>query len=82
MIRRKMRLRHPLARDIVVVLVVKVLALAALWLFFFGPAHRPDVTPETMERAILGARSAPCPTGPSSAQGNRPAESRRNDRHV
>lgn len=82
MIRRRIRLRHPLAREIVVVLVVKVLALAALWVFFFGPAHRPDVTPETMERAILGARSAPIPAGLSSALADRPAESRRNDHHA
>lgn len=68
MVRRRMRLRHPLAREIAVVLVVKVLALAALYLAFFGPAHRPEVTPQTMERAILGAAPAAVPSDRSAKE--------------
>jgi hypothetical protein len=77
-----MHLRHPLAREIAVVLVVKVLALAALYFAFFSPAHRPEVTPEIMERAILGADSAVVPGRPSPAAAFRPTESRRTVHHV
>lgn len=82
MVRRRMRLRHPLAREIAVVLVVKVLALAALYIAFFGPHHRPEVTPQTMERAILGAASAVVPPGPSPMSASRPTDSRRTVHHV
>ena len=68
MVHRKMRLRHPLAREIAVVLVVKVLALATLYVAFFSPAHRPEVTPQTMERAILGAVSAVAPSDRSAKE--------------
>jgi len=82
MVRRRMRLRHPLAREIAVVLVVKVLALAALYITFFGPAHRPEVTPETMGRAILGAACPVVPSGPSPAPSRHSTDSRRTVHHV
>ncbi len=82
MVHRRMRLRHPLAREIAVVLVVKVLALAALYIAFFGPAHRPEVTPETMERAILGAASPVVPAGPSPTLFCHSTDSRRTVHHV
>ena len=76
MVHRRMLLRHPLAREIAVVLVVKGLALAALYVAFFGPAHRTEVTPQTMERAILGAASVP------PAPAFRPTDLRRTVHHV
>ena len=80
MIRLRMPFRHPLAREIVVVLAVKVVALAALYLVFFGPAHRPDLTPEAVDRAILG--TTPDADKPARSTGIRPAAPRRNDHHV
>ncbi|MBE0533726.1 MAG: hypothetical protein IH626_23125 [Rhodospirillales bacterium] len=77
-----MRLRHPLARDIALALVVKVLALAALYVAFFSPAHRLEVTPEIMQRAILGAASAVVPGRSSPAFPSRATEYRRNVHHV
>jgi hypothetical protein len=77
-----MRLRHPLARDIAVVLVVKVVALAALYIAFFGPHHRPEVTPQTMERAILGAATTIMPDGQPPMFTTRSTESRRTVHHV
>lgn len=76
------RVRHPLAREVAVVLAIKVVALAALYLFFFGPAHRPDLTPESVGRAILGANSEPDAVNPALLARTRPAVSRRNDHHV
>lgn len=55
MIPRRSRLRHPLAREITLVLTIKVLALAALYFTFFGPSHRPDLTPEAVGEALFGA---------------------------
>ncbi len=51
---RRLRLRHPLAREIAVVLALKVVALAALYVLFFGPSHRPDLTPEAVGDAVFG----------------------------
>lgn len=82
MIRLWTRVRHPLAREIVVVLAIKVVALTALYLVFFSPAHRPDLTPESMERAILGTLPASEADKPALSTGTRPADHRRNDHHV
>jgi len=38
--------RRRLRRGIGWALVVKLIALAVLWTFFFSPAHRPDMTAE------------------------------------
>jgi hypothetical protein len=45
----------PLARDIVIVLVVKAIALGALWLVFFrSPAgEQPASDPRQVERHVL-----------------------------
>lgn len=51
------RSRHPLAREITVVLIVKAAALATLYLLFFGPANRPHITPDAVDRHLLGAAS-------------------------
>jgi len=54
MIRLSAKLRHPLAREIVVVLAVKAAALALLYFAFFAPPHRPEVTPAAMDRLLFG----------------------------
>ncbi len=55
---RRLRLRHPLAREIAVVLALKVVALATLYFLFFGPSQRPDLTPEAVGDAVFGPVSA------------------------
>lgn len=37
--------RHDLRRKLIWLLAIKLAALAALWLLFFSPAHRPAVDP-------------------------------------
>lgn len=50
--------RHPLAREVAVALTLKVVALGALYVAFFGAWQRPDVTPETVETALFEATRA------------------------
>ncbi len=52
------RFRHPLAREVAVALAVKAVALGALWVAFFGPWQRPEVTPETVETTLFEAARA------------------------
>ncbi len=47
--------RHPLAREVAVALTVKAVALGALYVAFFGPWQRPDVTPGTVETVLFEA---------------------------
>lgn len=61
MTRPRMRNWHPLAREIALVLMVKLVALVALYMVFFGPANRPALTPEAVDRAVLGAAATPRP---------------------
>jgi hypothetical protein len=42
-----------LARGITWMLVAKAAALALLYVAFFSPAHRPDVTPGYVAEALL-----------------------------
>ncbi|MGH8315890.1 MAG: cytochrome oxidase putative small subunit CydP [Steroidobacterales bacterium] len=35
--------RHDLGRKLIWLVALKLVALAALWLLFFSPAHRPPV---------------------------------------
>lgn len=61
--RRTRRLADPsppprLRRDIFAVLVLKALALTALWLAFFAPWQRPATTATDVSRAILERPSA------------------------
>ena len=55
------------AREITVVLLVKAIALAAIWWAFFSQpvADHMRIEPAQVERAILGA---PSPSGVSDAQ--------------
>jgi len=46
--------RHSLGRDIMIALALKLAALAILYLTFFSPSHRLDVTPERIAAALFG----------------------------
>ena len=46
---------RPLAREIAIALVFKLMALTALYVAFFGPAHRIKVTPAQMAEALSAA---------------------------
>ncbi len=50
--------RHPLAREVAVALTVKAIALGALYVAFFGPWQRPEVTAETVETVLFEAARA------------------------
>jgi hypothetical protein len=45
--------RRRLRRGIGWALVVKLIALIVLWAFFFSPAHRPDVTAESVGAQLV-----------------------------
>lgn len=51
--------RQRLAREIAVVLTVKVLLLLALFLLFFGPERRPDMTPDLLHQLLAPAPAVP-----------------------
>lgn len=44
---------HPLAREIAVLICIKVVALALLFFVFFGPQHRQHVDDDAVEKALL-----------------------------
>jgi hypothetical protein len=46
---------RPLARDIAIALALKLMALIALYVAFFGPAHRIKVTPTQMAETLSAA---------------------------
>lgn len=48
-----------LAREIAVVLTVKILLLLAIFLLFFGPERRPDITPDLLHRLLAPAPATP-----------------------
>ncbi len=48
-------LRHSLGREIAVLLTLKVAALALIYVFMFGPNHRPDVNPNFMADVLTGS---------------------------
>ena len=49
-----------LRRRISWTLLIKLLALLALWLLFFSPAHRPLITPDAVGTVLaVDAASAP-----------------------
>jgi hypothetical protein len=51
-----------LGRGIAWALLAKAAALALLYVCFFSPAHRPDVTPDRLAGALL---AAPAPEPPA-----------------
>lgn len=44
-----------LRREITAALVFKLCALIVLFIFFFSPQHRPDVSPETLDRVLFSS---------------------------
>jgi hypothetical protein len=54
-------LSTPLAREITVLLALKAMALALLWVLFFGPQHRPDVAPSDIEGRLVGDNAPAVP---------------------
>lgn len=54
---------HPLAREVTFWLVVKAVALAALFFLFFSPAHRPNLTPDSVEARLIAPASADISSG-------------------
>jgi hypothetical protein len=46
---------RPFAREIAIALVFKLMALVALYILFFGPAHRIKVTPTEMAETLAAA---------------------------
>ena len=42
-------------RDVIVVLALKLAALTAIYLLFFGPAHQPRLDAPRMADRVLGA---------------------------
>lgn len=50
--------KHPLAREIGAVLVVKLVALICIYLAFFGPSHKTKVTPATISQALFDSAGA------------------------
>ena len=56
-------MKHPLAREIGLTLIFKVLALVLMFAFFFSPSDRVSVDDRSMERTLTtappGAERAP-----------------------
>lgn len=51
-------MRNPLVREVGFWLAIKAAALAALFFVFFAPAHRPEITPDAVERAFMASPDA------------------------
>ncbi len=51
----------PLAREITVVLVLKVLAIAVIWGVFFNPGTRPEVGPPALGAHLLPGQALTAP---------------------
>jgi hypothetical protein len=49
---------HPLAREIAIVIGLKLTALVVLFFAFFGPGSRPDIAAEGLQRTLFGAPAA------------------------
>lgn len=58
--------RHPLARHLALLIVIKVAAIAALYHVFFRSEH-VDPTPDAVAERLLNAPPAPTPSPRSPA---------------
>lgn len=54
--------RPKLIVEIAVVIACKLLFIFGLWYFFFSPAHRPLINPETVGNAILFEQPSSSPS--------------------
>jgi hypothetical protein len=58
---------HPLARDVFMVILAKLMLAVVVGLFVFGPGQRPRVDAGTVESRLMGvpiAKPAPGDTSP------------------
>ena len=55
----------PLGREIGAALLFKAVALAILYLAFFGGSHHADVTPSHMAAFLFGGSESPAPSPPN-----------------
>jgi hypothetical protein len=53
--------KHPLAREIAVILVVKLIVIFAIAYAFFGPDTKAKVDPDSVAKALL-ERTVPTPS--------------------
>ena len=48
-------MRLSLGREIALILSIKAVAILALFIFFFGPEHRPDITSQKVTGHLVAA---------------------------
>lgn len=53
-----MPFEHPLAREIAVIVVIKLVVIAAIGFYFFGPATKARIDEDSVAKAVL-ERSQP-----------------------
>jgi hypothetical protein len=53
--------RHPFAREIAAILIVKLLVILAIAYAFFGPDTKPKQDPDSVAKAVLERPAAPPP---------------------
>lgn len=51
-------MRVSLGHEIAVILAIKSAAILALFIFFFGPDHRPDITSQMVSSHLVDAEFA------------------------
>lgn len=51
-------LNHPLSRDILLILVVKIALILAIWWIFFRAPDTPPLSPEQVSQAMLQSRTS------------------------
>jgi len=49
------RMRYSLGQEIAVILAIKAAAILALFILFFGPEHRPDITSQIVTGHLVAA---------------------------
>lgn len=47
---------HPLSREILLILIVKIALIFAIWWVFFRAPDKPPLSPEQVSRALLESR--------------------------
>lgn len=65
-----MPFEHPLAREIAVIVLIKLAVIAAIGFYFFGPDSKARVDEDSVARAVLGRT----PPAVSSNSNNRSAK--------
>lgn len=59
-----MPFNHPLARELAVVLVIKLIAIAAIGFYFFGPDTKVRLDEDSVAQAVL-ERAQPAVSNPN-----------------